>query len=185
MRPRLCGSLLKSVDLNLDARGGHRKNGWKFAIKSRRKPVEVHGNIQMEVCVEARTSRWKSVEVNRSRWKEIYKLVEVDGSRFTPMETPVEVGGSRFTCMEVSRRFHGIFHRSRKLKVPLIASINCSFLEHIFRGSFHDLPYTPTCFHLLPRTPQTSSCFHKTTPNPILTLELPPWNLTYFQLPRK
>ena len=58
--------------------------------------------------------------------------------------------------MEVSESFHCQWKRKLPL-LPIAAS------THIFRGSFHELPYTPTYFHLPLRVLQTSSCFHKTS----------------------
>ena len=80
---------------------------------------------------------------------------------------------------------HGSFHCRWKWKLPLLLpSIAAS--TNTFRGRFHELPYTPPYFHLLPRVSQTFSCFHKTNPyhnpNPSPKLELPPWKLAYFQL---
>ena len=71
--------------------------------------------------------------------------------------------------MEVSESFHCQWKRKLPL-LPIAAS------THIFRGSFHELPYTPTYFHLPLRVLQTSSFFHKTS---IRVLQLPfgrlPW----------
>ena len=88
------------------------------------------------------------------------------------METSLEVGGSRFTSMEIPRKLvqvdllpwklvkasmevRGIFYCRWKWKLPLLPSLAAS--TNIFRGSFHELPYIPTYFHLLP------SWFHKTS----------------------
>ena len=97
-------------------------------------------------------SRWKQlVEVNLLPWK----LVD--------------------SCMQV----HGSFRCRWKWKLPFLPSVEVS--TNVFRGSFHDVPYTPTYFHLLPRVSQTSSRFHKTNPDhiPNPKLELPP---AYLQL---
>ena len=121
------------------------------------------------------------------------------GSTLASKETSMEVGGNRFTSMEfspwklvkvdllpwklveASMEIHGRFYCRWQCKPPLLPSIATS--TNIFRRSFHEVPYTPTYFHLLPRVSQSSSCFHKTNPN--LKLELPPWKRAYFQLPRK
>ena len=77
--------------------------------------------------------------------------------------------------VEASMEVHGSFHCRWKWKLPLLPSIAAS--TNIFRGNFHDLPYTPTYFHLLPRVSQTSSCSFKSnstlnatlTPTPSLS----------------
>ena len=83
--------------------------------------------------------------------------------------------------IKVSGSFRGStweFPLSVEVEAPLLPSIAAS--TNIFRGSFNELPYAPTYFHLLPRVSQTSSCFHKTDPKP--KLEIPPWKLAHFQL---
>ena len=81
------------------------------------------------------------------------------------METSIEVGGSRFTSMdpwklvgvgllpwklvEASMEVDGSFHCRWKWKLPLLPSIAAS--TNILAESFHDLSYTSTYCHLLPR----------------------------------
>ena len=113
------------------------------------------------------TSMEISMEVNSRPWK--FPSIEVDLLPWKLVEASMEVSGS--------------FHCWWKWKLPLLPSIAAS--TKIFRGSFHERPHTPTHFHLLPRVSQNSGCFHKTNPDPVLTLELPPWKLAYFQLPWK
>ena len=108
-----------------------------------------------------------STNLHESQFISMEAFVEVGGSRFTCMEITVEVGRSQFTCMEVSGSFNVStckFLCRWKWKLPLLPSMAAS--TNIFRGSFHELPYTPTYFHLLPRVSYTSSCFHKTILNP-------------------
>ena len=116
----------------------------------------------LEECLLPRKFPWKLVEVYLLPWKLVEASIEV----------------------------HGSFHTRWKGKLPLLPSIAAS--TNVPRGSFHELPYTPTYLHLLSRVletsscfhKQTSSCFHKTIPNPNPPLGLPPWKLAYFQLPK-
>ena len=78
---------------------------------------------------------WKSVSVDLLSWKFPWKLVGVD---LLPCK-----------LVEASMEIHGSFHCRWKWKLPLLPSIAAS--TNIFRGSFHELPCTPTYFHLLPR----------------------------------
>ena len=101
--------------------------------------------------------------------KETWKLMEL-------YLLPIKVSGSfRGSTWE--------FPLSVEVEAPLLPSIAAS--TNIFRGSFNELPYAPTYFHLLPRVSQTSSCFHKTNPNPNPKLEPPPWKLAHIQLQGK
>ena len=80
--------------------------------------------------------------------------------------------------VEASTDVHGFFHCRWKWKFPLLPSIAAS--TNIFHGGFHEIPYTPTDFHLLHRVSQTSSCVHKTNgslllPPPSPSLQRPPW----------
>ena len=59
------------------------------------------------------------------------------------MEIVMEVGRSGFASVEVSGSFHG-----NTWNFPL-SSIEAS--TNMFRGSFHELTYTPRYFHLLSR----------------------------------
>ena len=92
----------------------------------------------MEVSTNFHGSRWmqahfhgKLVEVDLLPWK----LVEVDLLPRKLVEASMETDGS--------------FHCRWKRKLPLFPSITAS--TNIFRGSFHELPYTPTYFHPLSR----------------------------------
>ena len=62
----------------------------------------------------------------------------------------------KITSMEVSGSFHG-----KTWKFPLSLGVESS--ANILCGGFHDLPHTPTHFHLSRRVSQTYSCFHKTS----------------------
>ena len=115
-----------------------------------------------------------------------YTSMEICGSRCTSMGiswTLVEVYSFPCKLVEASMEVHESFHCRWKWKLPLLPSIAAS--TNIFRGNFHDLPYTPTYFHLLPRVSQASSCFHKTqsnpNPNPSSNpkLELSSWKLAF------
>ena len=55
----------------------------------------------------------------------------------------------------------GSFHCRWKWTLPSLSSI-ITASNNIFRGSFHELPCTPTYFHIV-RVSQTSSCSHKTS----------------------
>ena len=101
----------------------------------------------MEVNLFPWKLRWKSVEVGLLPWKFPWKLVEVDILPWKLVEASMEVQGS--------------FHLRWKWKPPLLPSIAAS--TNMFRGSFHELPYTPTYFHLHPRITQFSNCFDKTS----------------------
>ena len=96
-----------------------------------------------------------------SKYTSMEISMEVGGKRFASMGISMEVGWNRFTSMEVrgidllpwklveaSMEIHGNFHCRWKWKFPLLPSIASS--TNICRGSFHELPYTPTYFHLLP-----------------------------------
>ena len=107
--------------------------------------------------VDFRSSFFRGVFHQRP-WKPIYIHGSFHGSRwiiFISMETSMKVGGSIFTSIVISGSFHGSFHCRWKWKLPLLPSIAAS--TNILRGSFHELPYTPTYFHLPPRVLQTSS----------------------------
>ena len=111
-------------------------------------------------------------------------LLEVGGSVYTSVEISIEVSGIRCTSMEVSRSFHG---STWKFKFPLSMEVEASIFPsiaactNVFRGSFHELPYTPTYFPLLLRVTQTSSCFHKTSRRVHrLPFDLLPWKSIYF-----
>ena len=93
---------------------------------------------------------WKPVEVDLLPWEIPWKLLEVDLLHRTSWTFPL------LTSMEL----HGSFHSRWKWKLPLLASIIASSTNTIL-GSFHEIPYTPTYSHLLPRVSQTSSSFHK------------------------
>ena len=106
---------------------------------------------------------WKSVEVDLFPWKFPWNLVEADLLQWKFVEASMEVRGS--------------FHCRWKWKRPLLQKIAAS--TEYTRGSFHELLYTPTNFHLLPRVSQTSSSFHN---NFIRVHQLPfdllPWNFS-------
>ena len=81
-----------------------------------------------------------------------------------------EVDLLHWKLVEASVEVHGSFCCRWKWKLRLLPSIAAS--TNVFRRIFHELPYTPTYFHLLPRVAQSSSCFRKTdlsrnsNPNP-------------------
>ena len=96
-----------------------------------------------------RNSMEVSTNLHESQFISMEAFVEVGGSRFTCMEITVEVGRSQFTCMEVSGSFNVStckFLCRWKWKLPLLPSMAAS--TNIFRGSFHELPYTPIYFYL-------------------------------------
>ena len=103
------------------------------------------------------------MQVSLLRWKFPWKSVEVDLLR-NSMEIPMEVGGTvgllPWKLVKASIEVHGSFRCRWKLNLPLLPSIAPS--TNIFRGSFHELPHTPTYFYLT-QIPQTSSFFHKTS----------------------
>ena len=61
----------------------------------------------------------------------------------------VEVDLLPWTLVEASMKIHGSFHCRWNLELPLLSAFAASTI--IFRGSFHELSHTRTCFHLLPR----------------------------------
>ena len=82
------------------------------------------------------------------------------------------------------RRTTWKFPRSVEVEVSIVGGSGSFHLlpsttasTKMFRESFHELPYTPTCIHLLlPRVPQSSSCFHRTFITiHRLPLDLLPW----------
>ena len=88
----------------------------------------------------------------------------------------VEVDLLPSKLLEASMEVHRISTVGGKGIFHLLPSVAAS--TDNFRGSFHELPYTPTHFRKRPRVSQTSCWFHKTKPNP--RLKLPPWKLAYF-----
>ena len=94
------------------------------------------------------------------------------------------VGVDLLPCIEVSGSFQGnIWKFPMSVEVEAsVTSINCSVHEYFP----WKLPWASIYPYILPPATTsitTSSCFHKTNPNPNPTLELPPWNLACFQLP--
>ena len=93
------------------------------------------------------------METNLLPWKLTWKSVEVD---LLPSKFPwkvVEVYFLPSQLVEASIEMHGSFYCRWKWKLALLPSIATS--ANIFRGSSHELPYTPTYFHLLPQVSQT------------------------------
>ena len=106
-----------------------------------------------------------------------WKLEVGGGSRFTrkfPWKL-VEVDLLPWSLVEASMEIHGIVYCRWKWNLPLLPSIAASTKK--IRGSFHELPYTPKYFHLIPRVPQTSGCIYK---NSVRVHRIPfdvlPWN---------
>ena len=96
--------------------------------------------------------------------KFLWKLEEVDVLPWTFVESFMEV--------------HGSFHCRWKGKLPLLPSVAAA--TNIFRGSFHELPYTPTYltyFHEYDKPPAAST---KLTLTLTLTLS---WSCFYGSWP--
>ena len=77
------------------------------------------------------------------------------GGIFTSIEASMEVNGNRFhpcNFVETSMEVCGSLQRfplQWKLNLRLLPSIAAS--TTVFGWSFHELPFTPICFYLLPR----------------------------------
>ena len=121
----------------------------KTSLRVHRLPLDLFPRkfppTYMETSIEANSLPRMSVEADLLRWKFPWKSVEAD---LRPRK-----------LVEASMEVHGSFHCRWKWKLPLLLPIAAS--TDIFRGSVHELLYTPTYSHLLPRVSQTPRCFRK------------------------
>ena len=163
--------------------------------------TSVYFHLLPRVSQTSRCFHKTSINVHRLPFNQVTKFRRFfHGSQFNSMEASMEVGGRillqwkfpwklveveslPWKLVEASMEVHGSFHCRWRWKLPLLPSIAAS--TNIFRGSFYEISNTLTYFYLFRQVSQTSSCFHKTNPNPNLTLELSPWKLAYVQLPWK
>ena len=130
----------------------------KFPAPSTRLPsgstdfrmIYFHGSFHQLRWELPQTSTNSHAKFRRHQFTSIETSMEVVRIIVASIEISMEVGESRFSSIEVSGSFHWStwkFPLSMEVEAS-IASIIAASSTNMFRGSFHEVPYTPTYFHL-------------------------------------